>query len=212
MGQNKKKKRQNQAKTEVSVNVAVPKGISPEEMQHVIAKAIVEAEEIKEQQKKEQQAKELAEWRKAIGKKDYSSNPIIMKYIKTFFNTIWCILKMPFISSKNIKGDRASFGLLQMCVAFFFGMAFLLTLISSFVLFFGGIALLFIPLEIPVQTTLCAWYIFMGIVCFLLSGMFRMASVEIQKIEDRNYLFGIFASVASIVSIIIALITISKGG
>jgi hypothetical protein len=39
-----------------------------------------------------------------------------------------------------------------------------------------------------------------------------MASIEIQKIEDRNYLFGIFASLASIVSIIIAIVSIAKGG
>jgi hypothetical protein len=42
--------------------------------------------------------------------------------------------------------------------------------------------------------------------------MFRMASIEIEKIEDRNYLFGLFASVASIVSIVIAIIAVVKGG
>lgn len=41
---------------------------------------------------------------------------------------------------------------------------------------------------------------------FLFSRMFRMASIEVNKIEDRNLLFGIFASVTSIVSIVIAVI------
>ena len=40
--------------------------------------------------------------------------------------------------------------------------------------------------------------------------MFRMASIEVDKIEDRSLLFGIFAFVASIVSIVIAVVAIVK--
>lgn len=217
MSNNKTKKKDRKKQQKENQNSIAPDNVnsnlfSAEEMQHVIAKAIVEADEIKEQRIKEQQAKELDEWRVAIGKKDFSNKPAIIRYIRTFLNLVKCILKMPFVSEKRIKGDRASFALLQMCITIFFATAYFVTLIASLVLFFGGIGLLFIPLEVPVATTLCAWYIFIGIVCFFMAGMFRMASVEVQKIEDRNYLFGIFASVTSIVSIIIALITISKGG
>ena len=48
------------------------------------------------------------------------------------------------------------------------------------------------------------------IIALLFSRMFRMASIEVDKIEDRSLLFGIFASVASIVSIVIAIVAIVK--
>jgi len=45
---------------------------------------------------------------------------------------------------------------------------------------------------------------------FLLSRFCRLASVEADKPEDRNYLFSLFAAIASIVTVAGAAIAIVK--
>ena len=83
---------------------------------------------------------------------------------------------------------------------------------------FAAIVIAYIPLqyiieEIPVisvgQNVIFGMY---AVVSFLLSRMFRMASIEVDKIEDRSLLFGIFASITSIVSIVVAIIAVVQGG
>ena len=54
-------------------------------------------------------------------------------------------------------------------------------------------------------------YILFGILAFVFSRLFRMAGIEIDNLDDRNYLFGLFASITSLISIIIAVIAIVKG-
>ena len=208
----KERKKKNPPQSATPINVALPSGMSAEEIQHIIAKALVEAEELKEQKKTEQREKEHAEWRKDIGYKDYSDKTPFKKAILTFFNRLFCFFKVMFIPAKKVKGDMASFGLLQMSVSACFSIANFISFFASIPLFFGGIALFFIPSEVPIPWMTSVWCIFIGLGCFMFSRMFRIASIEIQKIEDRNYLFGIFASLASIVSIIIAIVSIAKGG
>lgn len=208
----KERKKKNPPQSATPINVALPSGMSAEEIQHIIAKALVEAEELKEQKKTEQREKEHAEWRKDIGYKDYSDKTPFKKAILTFFNRLFCFFKVMFIPAKKVKGDMASFGLLQMSVSACFSIANFISFFASIPLFFGGIALFFIPSEVPIPWMTSVWCIFIGLGCFMFSRMFRIASIEIQKIEDRNYLFGIFASLASIVSIIIAIVSIVKGG
>ena len=210
MAKERKKKKTHQSTT--PINVSLPSGMSAEEMQHIIAKAMVEAEELKEQKKNEQREKERTEWRRVIGYKECSDKKGFSKTLHTILNRIGCFLKMLFVPAKHISGDRASFGLLQMCVSICFSLAYSLSFLLSIISFFGGIASFFIPLEKPIHWTTSVLYMFIGFGTFLFSRMFRMASIEIQKIEDRNYLFGIFASLASIVSIIIAIVSIVKGG
>jgi hypothetical protein len=55
----KERKKKNPQQPPTPINVAIPSGMSAEEMQHVIAMAIVEAEEIKEQNRQAQKEEEL---------------------------------------------------------------------------------------------------------------------------------------------------------
>ena len=45
---------------------------------------------------------------------------------------------------------------------------------------------------------------------FLLARIFKMAAIEVNEIRDNNYLFGLFAAMASIISIIVAIIALAK--
>ena len=86
MSRKGKKKANNQP----VVSVPVPSSISAEQWQHIIANAMVEAEEMKEQKKRETQEAEIAEWRRAIGVKDYSVLGEKLPKIKTAANNFIC--------------------------------------------------------------------------------------------------------------------------
>ena len=117
-----------------------------------------------------------------------------------------------FVPSKAIKGDRASFALMKLFLRIFFDFAKWILGLASLLFVVYGIALFFAPETLPVLWISNVGLTILGITTFFLSRMFRMASIEIEKIEDRNYLFGLFASVASIVSIVIAIVAVVKGG
>ena len=177
------------------VNIVLPDSMSAEEMQQIITNALLAVEDAKEQKAKEQKEQERKEWEETVG-----NNPI-----KRFF-------KILFLPKKYIKGDKTTFALLKMFIKVFFGLATILTLL------FSVFAIVYIPLQYVInaipnlsigQNVILGLY---AILSFLFSRMFRMASIEVDKIEDRSLLFGIFASITSIVSIVVAIIAIVQGG
>ena len=207
-----KDKKKNKKQNKSEVKQAPPITLSGEDLQHLIAHAIIEADEIKEEALRKQQDAELLEWRVATGYKEFSDKSKFLRSVKTFFNRFWCFIKLCFVPSKAIKGDRASFALMKLFLCAFFGFAKWILGLSSLMFILYGIILFFAPETMPVLWISNIGLIVLGITVFFLSRMFRMASIEIEKIEDRNYLFGLFASVASIVSIVIAIIAVVKGG
>ncbi len=73
-----------------------------------------------------------------------------------------------------------------------------------------------IPLQYVVSNiTHLEWYI--NVICgvwgmdlLLVSRVFRIAAIEVDEIRDNNYLFGLFAAMTSIISIIVAIIALAK--
>lgn len=205
------KSQKNQKKKSVSnnirpINIIPPENMTSDELQHIIANAILEAEYIKEQRTIEQKEKEKAEWREKIGVENCKGK------FKNILNGIKVIFKIFFMPKKYIKGDRASIGLLKFFLSLFFD-------IVSVVLLLLGLYLIFIIhfQHFFINTTKLTIFsniisILYGFLILILSRMFRMASIEIEQIEDRNYIFGVFASVTSMISIIIAVIALLKGG
>lgn len=45
---------------------------------------------------------------------------------------------------------------------------------------------------------------------FLLARIFRMAGIELEDITDSNYIFGLFAALTSMISIIVAIVALLK--
>lgn len=207
-----KDKKKNKKQNNSEVKQAPPITLSGEDLQHLIAHAIIEADKIKKEARNKQQNAELLEWRAATGYKEFSDKSKFLCGVKTFFNRFWCFIKLCFVPSKAIKGDRASFALMKLFLCAFFGFAKWILGLASLLFVVYGIALFFASETMPALWISNVGLIVLGITVFFLSRMFRMASIEIEKIEDRNYLFGLFASVASIVSIVIAIIAVVKGG
>lgn len=189
----RKNAKEQKQSTNVPVNIVLPGSMNAEEMQQIITNALLAVEDTKAQKAKEQKEQERKEWEETVG-----NNPL-----KRFF-------KILFLPKKYIKGDKTTFALLKVFVGMFFGLAKILTLLFSI------FAIAYIPLQYVIagisdlsigQNIILAVY---AVLSFLFSRMFRMASIEVDKIEDRSLLFGIFASVASVVSIAIAIVAIFK--
>ncbi len=195
-----------------SISIVLPDSLSAKEMQHIIAQAIVEAEEIKEQNGQAKKEKALKQWRSDIGYKEYDDKCRLWRGVKTFFNRLKCFAKVCFLPQKKIQGDRASFSLMQMFLHIFFILVKWLLVLATISSAGVGIYSLCTSPVLSTDWIVSLYSTVIAIPLFLLSSLFRMASIEVEKIEDRNYLFGLFASVASIVSIVIAIIATVKGG
>ena len=207
-----KKNKNNKNTPSNNVNIVLPESMSAEEMQQIITNALLSVENAKEQKVKEQKEQECANFREAMGYKDYPNEKGLKRKILIFLNRVKMIFKLFFAPKHLIKGDDATFGLLKMSVKMFFWVA------KWAATLFAMCAIAYIPLQyiveaIPVlpimSNVLLGCFAFSS---FLLSRMFRMASIEVDKIEDRSLLFGIFASITSIVSIVVAIIAVVQGG
>jgi len=205
-GRNKRNAKQNTASKSLQpVNINLPENMSKEEMQHIIACAIVEAEEIKAQHKEEQHKKDLAEWYGVIGFKEHRNK------FKNGLNKVMVFFRIMFLPEKHIKGDIALSTLLKLLILPFLWVMKLLSLLLSVGL------IVYIPIQyFAGKMNQFPWLLYVYLLpfaffAFVLSRLFRMASIEIDKLDNRNYLFGFYASITSFVSIIIAVIAIVKG-
>lgn len=207
-GKRKKKAKQNSnLNSTQNINVVLPESISKEEMQSVIANAIIESEKLREEKAKEKKEIELKEWHKTIGYKEQDNK------FKKIINELKVFCKILFLKEKDIDGVTASSLLLRLYLSLFFRIISL----GLFILFLISFVLVFLPLHRFIdQTSVVPGYL--NVICFLfsilmfiLSRFIRIVSVEIEKSENFNYLFGWFASIISIISIVIAVVAIVKG-
>ncbi len=212
-GINKKKVKQNTASKHLqSADINLPEKINAKEMQHIIACAIVEAEDIRQQREQARKEQEQQEWRKLIGCKDYAeeSNKFI-RFMKCLINDIFTFFRISFLSEKKITGTSTTnslpklfltscFKIVKWCLNF-------LTLLSLFLIPFHYFIWEKGPLEWYYNLLFCSF----AFLSFVLSRYFRLISAEIENMEDSNYLFGLFAAVTSMISILLGIISIIKG-
>lgn len=194
-----------------NVNIVLPNSLSADEIKSILVEAMLEVENIKAEVEKEKADKDLKEWRESLGIKEYPKDAKIrFCNVKQFFNAFGAFIRLSFISKKKIKGDRATTGLLKFFLAIIFDLAkFALTVWSALLVL--SIPLQYIVDSITILTISQNILVFcFAILSFILSRLFRIASVEIENIDDKNYLFGVFASITSIVSIIVAIVSIFK--
>ena len=117
MGKGRRKKNVKQpadSKPSQSINISLPENIYAEELQQVIARAIVEAEKVKAQEEADRREADLREWHKVIGCKNYDNKLLnALNYFKVFF-------KILFLPKKHMKGNTASVVLLKSFISLFF--------------------------------------------------------------------------------------------
>lgn len=195
-----------------TAGIALPNHLTADEMQHILAKAIIEAEDIRKQREQTQKERERQEWLALLGYKDYSKESHTLKRgIKCFGNRIQMGLRILRLSKRKIKGDRATVSLLKTLLSGFFT-AIRWALIGVSLICFAYVPLQYVAAESSPQP----WYInvfllVIAVVSWMIARILKIAAAEMDRLEDRNYLLGIFASVTSVISIVLAIIAVVKG-
>jgi len=192
----------NQA-NEICNSVPQNPGISKDEMIEIIAAAIVRADEIKANNQAEQQSRERENRLNSVGYKDYSKRKPIARVLFKPFNRIACFLKLLFISSNKISGTIATDAIVKLTLQAVFR-------ILWFVLWLFAVAFIAYPfIQYANQTVNPAnhlQYLCDSFSCVVFAQLFRMASIEIDRLKDNNYLLGVSAAIFGVVAIIISVI------
>ena len=206
-----KRKRQAQRQTGIQKTENFPANNMNEKMlTSIITNALLEYDKRKEQEAQEKAETEQASFTQRVGYKDYSAEKQPKRIIKSFFNRAKVFFNILFMRSRNIKGTRATFLLIKM----FTYIALWLASISLFCASLFFIAC--VPLQyILTNVTPMSWYgscmlVLVAFITFIFAQLFRMAKIEIDKLNDFNLIFGLFTSILSIFSVIIAIIAIVK--
>ena len=206
-----RKKQRDHAKTQpTALPVTFPASMSQAEMQHIIANAIIEAQKTKEDAKQKQKETNIRELHEAIGLKEYNDKNRLLRIIKIAINRIKCIFKICFLSRKNIKGDRVTFGILSMLLTLIFALVSLVLYVVTFIFFVCGIVALIRGQGAPLWGI--EWYAFIpfSFAAFIFASIFRISSIEIEKVEDRDYIQSLLNIVLAIIAAVFAYLSLIK--
>ena len=179
-----------------------------EELQHIIAKAIVEAKKIEQDTRVENDNKLQGENGQLSNSDAETAKHGFFCSLSNFFKDLWKLITFPLINKRKITGEKATVGLSQIFIELFFKAAKVISAIACVALFIAAISAF-------VAKASFSWligilYLAFAFNSYLLTGMFRMASIEISHINDSSFLFGLFGAISSFISTIIAIITLIK--
>lgn len=199
---NKQRKEQNSFPP---VNLVFPDNMSNKEMQELLVNSLLDYDKAKKDLEIKAEEEALLERQKLLGYKDYSDRKLIPRLFLQFFNRIAVIFRILFMSRERIKGDYATTVLMKIGVSLLFGLAKWLLWIVSICCFLSYPLSQMLPNNPKIELSMYPAYIGFGVLAFIFAQLFRIASIEIEKMKDHNYIVDIFAAVAAIVAIIVSL-------
>lgn len=203
---NKRESNTSGTKNAPPLNITMSDGMSASEMQSLIVSALLEYDQKKQERDKQIEANALNEWRQRIGYKDFSDRKFLSRIVLTIANSLMTLLKVLFMRKKQITGDFATISLMRIAVSLVFSIAkWVLWGISTF-LFLAYPCSLIVPGIPEIRFSEAVLHIEIGLITLLFAQLFRIASIEIEKMKDRNYIVDIFAAVAAVAAIIISLV------
>ena len=208
---NSRKKRRDHVKAQPTVPpVAFPASMSQAEMQHIIANAIIEAKKADEDAKQKQKEANIRELQEAIGFKKYNDKNRLLRIIKIAINEFKCIFKICVLPRKNIKGDRVTFSIMSVLLTLIFALVALVLYCAALLFLICGIIALIHGQGAPLWGI--EWYIFIpfSFAAFLFASIFRISSIEIEKVEDRDYIQSLLNIVLTIIAAVFAYLSLIK--
>lgn len=194
-------RKQKKSKQRCTPLVQIPGNFSQEDWTHIIADAIVEAEEKRRVLIEKEQAKNLQEWRDTLGIREYPSSHKIIKLLLEQRDALRLFVRLPFIPAAKIKDPRISVNIFGMLLSLLFYFGYMLFLFGGISLMFAGL-IYFLIIRAPVRA---AYSVLIGFLFYILSGILRTARIEIEKMKDKNLLLTIFMCVMSVVAVIVAI-------
>lgn len=172
-----------------------------------LAEAIVKAQKIEKEQQIKEKEQAFIEWRNSLGYKEYSNKNKITKKFLTFGNRIKVSFKLMFLSKNKKIETSFSAIFLQTLLMGFFNFLKHATLISS-ILFIG---FMFYHPEIDFENY--DYFVLSGlaIFSFLYSRFFRLISIEIDQMNDKEQLLSLFTAVVAIIPLVEVVFNFLKG-
>lgn len=160
-----------------------------------LAEAIVEAQ----QKAKEQQIKEkeqaFIEWRAELGYKEHNDKHGLRKMLLVIGNRFIYAFRLMFVSKKRKIETSFSAIFLQTLLVGFFNFLKHATLISSILL----IGFMFYHPNIDFENYYYYVLPCLAIACFVYSRIFRLISIEIDQMNDKEQLLSLFTAVIAII-------------
>lgn len=192
----KKQKQKEQAKTE-SVKAESVAMIEDERISKIIVNALTEYDKQKQEaiELKDRQRRENYQKRLGVKNNKYS---------------VLAILKVLCFPKKYAKDVDAGTSFVKMVLSALCKLIeYSIVLIAS-LLIWRVIKQLVIPNVVHMK-----WYDLVlngiwGVALLIFSRVFRIMSIEVDEIRDNSYLFGLFAAMTSIISIIVAIVALAK--
>ena len=190
----KKKDKTNKSEKTVLSNALE---IDYDKLADAIVKAQIIAKEKEQKIQEEKKAQENEAWRRQFGYEEGKPGTRITSFARLLF-----------VKKKDIKGDRATFALLQMS-------AELILAIAKWALYLFFAGCLLVPFyayctKQPLSVGETITGVLMGILAFIYARMLRIAEIEIDNLTDREYLNTIIASITALIAMVVSIISISK--
>ena len=198
------KKKNNSKKMDKTISIVLPENLSQDEIKTLIVDSLLAYEQAKENLELKRIEHEQQIRRELVGYKDYSNRDLLARIFLTLLNRIVVLFKLLFMPKQKITGDTATTGLMKIAVSLLFAAVKWLLRLVAFVSVLAYPLSLFLPGFSQIELRQYPMFIIVGIVAFLLGQLFRLASIEMEKMKDHNYVVDIFAAVAAIVAIIIS--------
>lgn len=191
-----KKKRINNRQNSSSISI---KNIDEKVLAREIIKAHEEYEHYRQTEKEKEEKKRQEEWLKTLNQKEYPSNEkwIWRKYHQ-IRNDFFLFKNLLFIKAKDVKDMRATFGLMRLAVIGIFALCKWILYLCASAMVYGVWSK---AIELPLG-------LMIAFVLWVFARIFRIASFEIEKIEDGNLIIAIFSGVLSFVAVVIAIVAI----
>lgn len=163
-----------------------------------LAEAIVKSREIEKEKVIKKKNEELIKWKKDIGVNTHEDKKGIKRKFFVFGNNIKIFFKLIFFSSKNKVRISITGAFIQGITAVFFHLIkFILWILSlafiSIAIYHGN--MLFSILDY-------VFHLGLAFVAFLLASIFRIMAIEVEQMNDRERVLGIFTAVMSIIPMI----------
>lgn len=200
-------KKKTKAKKQVTTQKQTSNGtflqITAEELQNIIANALLQAEEQRKQIEQDKQERQCQEWKERVGYKDYSkTNKMIAWILKAINNTI-CFFKIMFAKPEKIRDDRTIMAVLNLELSSSYAFREAISFLISLCL------IAFIPFQYFVHFFSVPWYVNIVFVVFAfyffyLGSKFRRMAYEVDNIKDNNLIVGLIALNHSNISIVLA--------
>ena len=172
-----------------------------------LAQAIVKAQKIEKEQQIKEKEQAFIEWRNSLGYKEYSNKNKMARKFLIIGNRIKIFFKLMFLSKSQKIETSFSAIFIQKILSGFFNFLKYGTLISS--LFFIGF--MFYHPEIDFEKYHYIVVSGLAILSFFYSRVFRLISIEIDQMNDKEQLLSLFTAVVAIIPLVEIAFNFLKG-